>query len=162
MAAAEQWNRGAYRISTDKTHLDVAVIHQFLSRESYWAQGVPRDIVERSIANSLSFGVYEAESGGGAQVGFARVITDYATFAYLCDVFILSAHRGQGLSKWLMEVIVAHPDLQGLRRFLLFTRDAHSLYARYGFTPLHHPQNALYRHDFDPYRKNKETEKTHE
>lgn len=148
---AEEWTRDGYSVSTEKARLDIATIHTFLRDESYWAQKVPRDVVERSIANCLAFGVYHMETG--AQIGFARVITDYATFAYLGDVFILPDHRGQGLSKWLMEIIVAHPTLQGLRRFLLFTRDAHSLYASYGFTPLDRPENAMHRHDPDPYRK---------
>ena len=125
------WVRGGFRISTDPARLDLGVIHGFLSG-SYWARGIPREVVERSIRGSLCFGVYEE---GGPQVGFARVITDRATFAYLADVFVLESHRGRGLSKWLLERILAHPDLQGLRRFLLGTKDAHGLYARFGFAP---------------------------
>lgn len=122
-----------YEISTNRARLDVAMIHRWLSEESYWAKGVPLDVVERSIASALCFGIYGAN---GAQVGFARVITDKATFAYLGDVFVLEAHRGHGLSKRLMQTIIDHPDLQGLRRWMLATRDAHSLYAQFGFGPV--------------------------
>jgi GNAT superfamily N-acetyltransferase len=125
-----EWIRGHYRVSTDIRRLDLDVIHAFLSRSSYWAEGIPRDVVERSIGNSLPFGVYDEER----QVGFARVVTDRATFAYVADVFVLEEYRGRGLSKWLMECVLAHPELQGLRRWQLSTRDAHALYARYGFT----------------------------
>src|SRR5690606_21903435 len=119
----------AYTVSTDKTLLQTDVIHGFLTT-SYWSPGISRALVEKGIRNSLCFGVYEQQ---GAQVGFARVISDFATFAYLADVFILDAHRGLGLSKKLMTDIMAHPDLQGLRRFLLATRDAHDLYTRFAF-----------------------------
>ena len=123
-------------ISTNPARLDVDVIHGYLA-QSYWAKGIPREIVKRSIRCSLCFGVYEAadpERGESErQVGFARVITDRATFAYLADVFVLEGWRRRGLSKWLLETILAHPDLQGLRRFCLGTRDAQGLYARYGF-----------------------------
>ncbi|MBL9096991.1 MAG: GNAT family N-acetyltransferase [Alphaproteobacteria bacterium] len=122
-----------FEISTDRARLDVALIHRWLSEESYWAKGVPRDVVERSIANALCFGIYGTNN---AQVGFARVITDKATFAYLGDVFVLEAHRGRGLSKRLMQTIIDHPDLQGLRRWMLATRDAHGLYAQFGFGPV--------------------------
>lgn len=119
---------GAYAISTDPARLNRNVIHDFL-RGSYWAPGIPREVVDRSIDNALCFGVYE----GDAQVGFARVITDRATFAYIADVFILESHRGRGLAVWLMEAVRAHPDLQGLRRWILMTRDAHGLYEKLGF-----------------------------
>ena len=129
--------RDGLRISTDAARLDVNVIHGYLAR-SYWATGIPREIVERSIHSSLCFGIYEAAGPGSGesekQIGFARVITDKATFAYLADVFVLEGWRGRGLSKWLLETILAHPDLQGLRRFCLGTRDAQGLYARYGFS----------------------------
>ncbi|HKO90838.1 MAG TPA: GNAT family N-acetyltransferase [Polyangiaceae bacterium] len=121
--------RDGYLISTDPERLDLDAIHAYLTR-SYWAEGIPKDIVERSLRGSLCFGLYN----GGEQVGLARVITDRATFAYLCDVYVLEAERGKGLSKWLLEVLVEHPALIYLRRFLLATRDAHALYARYGFT----------------------------
>jgi len=128
--------RGAFMISTDRAFLDINVIHTYLSRDSYWAQGRTLDTVQRSLDHSLCFGVYE----GAAQVGFARVVTDYATFGWIADVFILPSHRGQGLSKWLVESIVAHPRLQNLRRLVLATRDAHELYAKYGgFVPLVEP-----------------------
>ena len=125
-----------YEISTDKSRLDVSVIHQFLSQESYWAQNIPLEIVERAIKGALCFGVYL----GNEQVGYARVITDEATFAYLADVFILREHRGKGLSKRLVETISNWPALQGLRRWVLATRDAHTLYAQFGFTELNHPE----------------------
>jgi len=117
-------------ISTDRARLDIDVVHNYLST-SYWAKGMPREILERGIENSLTFGVYHQD----AQIGFARVITDLATYAYLSDVFIVEGYRRRGLSKWLMECVLAHPDLQGLRRFALFTRDAQGLYERYGFAP---------------------------
>jgi GNAT superfamily N-acetyltransferase len=118
-----------YEISTDQKRLDVDLIFRFLSEESYWSPGIPRAVVERSIHNSMCFGVYR----GQAQVGFARIVTDKATFALVADVFILEPHRGKGLSKWLMHEVMEHPDLQGLRRLLLLTSDAHSLYAQFGF-----------------------------
>lgn len=122
-----------YEISTNPGRLDVALIHRWLSEDSYWSKAIPREIVERAIAGSLNFAVYHATEG---QVAFARVVTDKATFAYLADVFVLEPHRGKGLSKRLMQAIVDHPELQGLRRWLLATRDAHSLYAQFGFKPV--------------------------
>ncbi|MGB4776062.1 MAG: GNAT family N-acetyltransferase, partial [Daejeonella sp.] len=122
-------------ISTDKSKLDISIIHNFLSTESYWAKNIPLEIVEKSIQNSLCFGVYHYSK----QIGFARLITDYATFAYLADVFILPDYRRKGLSKLLMEEIKFHPDLQNLRRWLLGTADAHTLYQQFGFTPLARP-----------------------
>src|SRR5215813_2156048 len=127
-----------YIISTDKSLLQINIIHGFL-RNAYWCEGIPIDIVERAIKNSLCFGVYK----DSAQVGFARVVSDYATFAYLADVFILEEHRGQGLSKRLMEAIMSHPDLQGLRRWSLATRDAHELYRKFGFETPKNPQNLM-------------------
>jgi GNAT superfamily N-acetyltransferase len=128
--------RGIYIISTDKALLDIRLLHLFLSREAYWSLGRPRAVVERAIEHSLCFGVYDR----GTQVGFARVVTDYATFAWVCDVFVLPSHRGRGLSKWLMQSLVSHPDLQGLKRVLLATRDAHELYRHYaGFETLPEP-----------------------
>lgn len=129
--ATGEWRRGEFVISTDPGRMDLDMVHRCLSEMTYWAKGVPREVVARSIQHCLAFGVYHESTG--AQVGLARVITDRATFAYLSDVFIHPEYRGQGLSKWLMEVILAHPELQGLRRWLLFTNDAHSLYARFGF-----------------------------
>lgn len=141
--------RNGFTISTDKSRLDVRAVHEFLSERSYWAQDIPFDVVRRSIENSLCFGVYD----GGGQVGFARVITDFATFAYIADVFILEGHRGRGLSKWLVESILAHPDLQGLRRWMLATRDAHELYGRFGFQSLGNPERFMTIHSSDTYKK---------
>ena len=124
-----------YEISTDVTRLDRALIHRFLHDDSYWARGVPRDVVDRAIDNSLCFGLYH----GPDQVGFARVVTDRAAIAYLADVFVLPAHRGRGLGKRLIEAVMSHPELQGLRRFFLGTADAHSLYERFGFRALAEP-----------------------
>jgi N-acetylglutamate synthase-like GNAT family acetyltransferase len=119
-----------YRISTDSALLQTDIIHRYLSEESYWAQNIPKAVVEKSIANSLCFGLYHS----GKQIGFARLVTDKATFAYLADVFIQEAYRGKGLSKWMMTVIHAHPEVQGLRRWVLGTRDAHGLYEQFGWT----------------------------
>jgi GNAT superfamily N-acetyltransferase len=130
--------RGEYTITTDMNILDLEAIHDFLTH-SYWSPGVPIEIVERAIANSLCFGLFH----GQYQVGFARVITDKATFAYLADVYVLESHRGQGLSKWLLEVIQGHENLQGLRRFMLATRDAHGLYAQFGFAALANPSRMM-------------------
>lgn len=120
---------GGYEISTDPSRLDVAAIHAFLAR-SYWSPGIPFETVERAVRNSLCFGLYDKS---GAQVGLARVVTDHATFAYLCDVYVLEEHRGHGLGKNLMSAVMAHPALTGARRAMLGTRDAHGLYAAYGF-----------------------------
>jgi GNAT superfamily N-acetyltransferase len=133
-------------IDTDKNRLDIPLIHGFLT-DSYWARGIPIDMVRRSIEGSLCFGIYEA----GRQVGFARVISDYATFAYLADVFVLESHRGRGLSKQLMAAIMAHPQLQHLRRWLLATRDAHRLYEQFGFRPLAIPERFMEVHDPEVY-----------
>ena len=130
MSSTEAAAPGAYEISTDPARLDVAAIHGYLTR-SYWSPGIPIEIVERALRHSLCFGVYE--SAGGAQVGLARVVTDYATFAYLCDVYVLEEHRGHGLGKRMMRELMAHPALSGARRVMLATRDAHGLYAGFGF-----------------------------
>ncbi len=127
-----------FDISDDKSRLDLDVIHGYLSR-SYWSPGIPREVIARGIEHALCFGVYH----GGAQIGFARVITDQATFAYLADVFVLEEYRGRGLSKRLMAFIMAHPGLQGLRRFMLATRDAHGLYAQYGFVETANPSRLM-------------------
>jgi len=132
--------RGSLTISTDPDLLDLDVICSFLSR-AYWAQGRPRDRIESSVQNSLVFGVYD----GSRQIGLARVVTDYATFAWLCDVFVDEAYRGQGIGKWLVATVVSHPDLEGVRRFLLNTRDAHGLYHQFGFTPLNTPDTWMER-----------------
>jgi GNAT superfamily N-acetyltransferase len=128
----------AYEISTDPARLDVDAIHAFLT-QSYWSPGIPRATVARAISNSLCFGVFWQ----GQQVGFARVVTDRTTFAYLCDVYVLETHRGHGLAKQLMDRVMKHPDLQGLRRMMLATRDAHGLYAQYGFTALGAPDRIM-------------------
>ena len=138
---AHEWHRGEYVISTDPGRLDIPIIHQYPSLSAYCAMGRPLEMVCRSIENSLPFGVYK----GSAQIGFARVVTDYATFAYLADVFLLPEFRGQGLGKWLIGVIIDHPRLPGLRRWILATQDAHGLYAQYGFTPLHSPERFMER-----------------
>jgi GNAT superfamily N-acetyltransferase len=142
------YENNGFSISTDPARLNVDYIHQFLS-QTYWAENIPVSIVRKSIEGAICFGVYE----GSKQIGFARVITDKATFAYLGDVFIDSAYRGLGLSKWLMEVIIAHPDLQGLRRFMLATRDAHGLYSQFGFTVITNGQNWMQIHTPDVYKK---------
>ena len=141
-----EWRRGEYLISTDKSRLDLTLIHNFL-RTSYWAAGIPLEVVRRSIEHSLSFGLYKEDQ----QIGYARVITDYATFAYLGDVFILEPFRGQGLSKWLMEVIVTYPELQGFRRWILLTKDAHGLYKKVDFTGVATPERYMERFFPDVY-----------
>ncbi len=130
--------QGDYTISTDPARLDLDAIYGYLSR-SYWAAGRPREIVARSLRHSLCFGLYH----GDAQAGLARVVSDYATFAWLADVFVLEEHRGQGLAKWLIGSVVAHPELAGVPRFLLATRDAHGLYSQFGFAPLPTPERMM-------------------
>jgi GNAT superfamily N-acetyltransferase len=134
-------------ISTDKSKLDVAAIHRFLSTKAYWCLNIPRDTVQAAIQHSLCFGLYQNEK----QVGFARVISDFATIAYLGDVYILEEYRGNGLSKWLLETVMNHPDLQGLRRWILLTRDAHGLYRSFGWTDLADPSNWMERHNKNVY-----------
>ncbi len=135
----QEYNRDGFQISTDPARLDLDVIHNFLANEAYWSPGVAREKVARQMQHSLCFGLY----AGTQQAGFARVISDFTTFAYLADVFILLPFRGQGLGKWLVQTILAHPELQGLRRWTLHTQDAHSLYQRYGFKNDLHPENYL-------------------
>jgi len=142
-----QYEFGEFVVTTDAAWFDEDLIHKVLSA-SYWAERIPREVVARSIRNSLCFGVF----GGAKQVGFARVISDYATFAYLADVFIIESHRGRGLAKFLMECIFRHPELQGLRRWTLLTRDAHGLYAQFGFRPLAHPERFMELHNPDVYK----------
>jgi GNAT superfamily N-acetyltransferase len=138
----------ALEVDCDPARLDMDLIHAFLST-SYWSAGIPREVVERAVRNSLPFGMYE----DGKQVGFARVITDRTTFAYLADVFVVQSHRGRGLGKHMVNAIMGHAELQGLRRWMLATRDAHSLYAQYGFTPLASPPRFMERHDPDVYSR---------
>lgn len=132
-------HRDGYSISTDPARLDVDAIHAYLSR-SYWAEGIPLPVVAESLRGSLAFGLFDPS---GAQVGLARVVTDRATYAYLCDVYVLEEHRGHDLGKWLIETVVAHPPLAGVRRFSLATRDAHALYTQFGFKPLRSPDNHM-------------------
>jgi GNAT superfamily N-acetyltransferase len=146
MQLDQTWTRGEYTISTHRERLDTRVIHAFLTG-SYWAEGIPLAVVERSLEHSLPFGVYHQQR----QVGFARVITDYATFAYVADVFILAEYRSRGLSTWLMQTVIEHPELQGLRRWILFTRDAHGLYTKVGFTPARTPRRLMERLNADAY-----------
>ena len=156
-----EFRRGEFVISTDPARLDLNLIHGFLTN-CYWAKGIPREIVARSIERSLCFGIYDVAGGSsprlakGArrvalQVGFARVVSDCATVAYLGDVFVLESHRGQGLSKWLMECIMHHPALQSLRRWILLTHDARGLYSQFGFTPLKAPERYMELHRPDVY-----------
>lgn len=135
-ATGEVWRKGDYLISTDPTHLNVALIHDFISNQSYWGQGRKIETVQRALSNSLNFGIYKDDE----QVGFARVVTDYCTFAWLADVFVIESHRGMGLSKWLVDVIISHPQLINMRRWVLATKDAHGLYAQSGFEPLLQPE----------------------
>ena len=136
------WQRESWTISTDPARLDIAGTYDFLVNRSYWAQGRSLDTVQRSIANSLCFGLYE----GPRQIGFARVVTDQATFAWLCDVFVVESHRGLGLGKWLVQCVVEHPVLKDIRRVMLATQDAHELYRRYGgFVAMENPEYWLQR-----------------
>jgi len=154
--------RGEFLISTDPRRLDLDAIQQFLAN-SYWAKGIPREVVARSIEHSLCFGIYDEGRAqlpppasvarcGAPQVGFARVISDFATFAYLGDVFVLDRYRGRGLGTWMMESIVDHPRLEGLRRWILVTRDAHGLYSKFGFRPVKAPESYMERHRIDAYQ----------
>jgi nitroimidazol reductase NimA-like FMN-containing flavoprotein (pyridoxamine 5'-phosphate oxidase superfamily)/predicted N-acetyltransferase YhbS len=135
--------RDGFLISSDPNILDRALVYDFLANEAYWSRGITKEKVAKALRNSLCFGVYAVETDGEPQVGFARVITDYATFAYLADVFILRAYRGQGLGKWLVHNIQNHPELQGLRRWTLYTKDAHDFYAQFGYLPEPGPENHM-------------------
>jgi GNAT superfamily N-acetyltransferase len=140
--------REEFVVSTDPARLDLAVIHHFLAEESYWAKGMTLETLQRAMAHSLCFGLYRGEQ----QIGFARVVTDYATYAYLSDVFVLAAYRGQGLGEWLLSCVLAHPDLKTLRRFGLTTRDAQELYRRLGWQPLRYPERHMERLPDDYYQ----------
>lgn len=140
---------GDYTVSTDKSRLDINVIHDFLAKESYWAQNIPVSVVEKALAGSLCFGLYHRDR----QIGFARLITDLASFAYLADVFVIQDYRGKGLSKMLMRAILDHPDLQTLRRWLLVTQDAHELYRQFGFTGVPNPEKFMQLHNPNIYTK---------
>ena len=141
--------RGDLELSSDPARLDRSMIYAFLSEHSYWAAGVPRDVVERALDHSLCVGIYRQNQ----QLAFARAVTDRATFAYVADVFVLPDERGMGLGKWLVDALLRHEDLQGLRRWLLATRDAHGLYAQFGFVPLANPARILERLDADVYAR---------
>ena len=141
--------RDTLRLSTDAGEMDVDAIHAYLSGESYWARGIPRETVARAVRNSVCFGVFD----GGAQVAFARVVTDRATFAYLADVYVLEPYRGRGISTWLMEAVHAHPELQELRRWALVTKDAQGLYERFGWTPISKPERHMERTDPEVYAR---------
>lgn len=136
-----------YSITTDRCKMDLKAIYDYLSIESYWSKGIPLETFKTSVKNSLNFGVFHQNK----QIGFARIISDFATMAYLADVYILTEHRGKGLSKWLMEIILSHPDLQGLRRWILLTKDAHELYKKFGWKELKDPSKYLELHDPDVY-----------
>lgn len=138
-----------YRVSSEREEMNFDFIHNYISR-TYWAEGIPKETLKKALDNSLCFGVFSSE---GEQVGFARMVTDQATFAYLADVFIDEAHRGKGLSKWLMQEVHDHPSLQGLRRILLATRDAHSLYQQFGYTPLSSPATFMQKWQPDIYKE---------
>ena len=140
---SDSWQKGEFEISSDPQRLDREMIHDFLSERSYWAKDRSLEVVNRGIDNSLSFGIYR----GAQQVGFGRVVTDYATFAWVADVFVLEEFRGHGLGKWLMEVMLSHPRLQGFRRWALSTRDAHELYRSFGFNELARPERWMERPD---------------
>jgi GNAT superfamily N-acetyltransferase len=142
-----EWKQNEFMVTTDPAKLDLAAIYAFL-RRAYWSEQIPREVIERAVKHSLCFGLFD----GNTQVGLARVVTDHATFAYLCDVYVLESHRGRGLGKWLIECVMAHPQLQGLRRFNLVTRDAQGLYAPHGFKPLAKPENHMERHKPDIYK----------
>ena len=140
-ATGDSWRKGDYLISTDPARLNLPLIHDFISTQSYWGQGRKMETVQRALNNSLNFCLYKHDE----QIGFARVVTDYCTFAWLADVFVVESHRGAGLSKWLLEVIINHPQLINMRRWVLATKDAHGLYAQFGFEPLLQPERWMER-----------------
>jgi GNAT superfamily N-acetyltransferase len=143
MSLHHERNEDGFLFSTDRSRVDIDLVHEFLSRESYWVPGIRREFVERAIEHSICCGVYENER----QIAFARVISDCAGFAWLADVFVVAEHRGGGIGKRLIAFVLEHPDLQRIRRFMLATRDAHGLYDGFGFTPLAHPERLMERYD---------------
>ena len=147
----EEWRRDGFLISTDPALLDLQVVHRWLSESSYWVPGIPFEVVKRGVDGSLNFGLYAA--GNKPQAGLARIISDYATFAYVCDVFVLDEYRGRGLGVWLMECVAAHPRLQGLRRWMLGTKDAHTLYEKTGFTAVAAPDRWMEKADAKIYTR---------
>lgn len=138
-----------YCISTDRSKLDVDAIHNFLSTQSYWCQNIPFEKVKKSVDNSLNFGLYYKDQ----QIGFARIVSDFSTMAYLGDVYVIPEHRGKGLSKWMMQVIMSHPELQGLRRWMLLTADAHGLYKQFGWKEIANPDRYMEVHNKNVYQK---------
>jgi len=144
-----RWERGEFTIVDRREDLDVDMIHDFLSNFSYWSKGISRETVVKSLGHSLCFGLFKDSQ----QIGFGRVVSDRTTFAYIADVFVLEDYRGQGLGKWLVECIVNHPELQGLRRWMLATADAHPLYEQFGFKPLNKPERFMEKHDPDVYQR---------
>lgn len=151
----QHWDRPGFEISTDPSLLDIPRIHRFLTG-SYWAAGIPLALVEKSIRSSLPFGIYRVDANAREQIGFARVISDFTTFAYLADVYVESTYRGHGFAKWLMTCVMSHPDLQGLRRFCLGTRDAHRVYETFGFEVIKQPENWMEIRVPDIYRRRAE------
>lgn len=145
---AQEYHRDQFTVSADPSKLNVAAIHDFLTH-CYWSEGIPRSTVERAMKHSLCFGLFDARK----QIGFARVISDYSTYAYLCDVYVLESYRGKGLGTWLMSCVMKHPDLQGLRRFTLLTRDAHGLYGKFGFSESKNPSRYMEIHDSEVYKR---------
>ena len=143
-----EFKRNGYTINTDPSRLDINTIHAYLANESYWASGISINIIEKSVENSLCFGVYEQ----GKQIGFARVVSDRTTFAWLCDVFILKPYRGRGLGKWLVDCVLSHPELQNLRSWMLATQDAQGLYSQFGFKTLENPESVMRRRNTDVYQ----------
>jgi GNAT superfamily N-acetyltransferase len=142
MNKKHNWHHEEYEITTDVARFDMDAIHTFLVR-AYWSEDIPKATLLRSIENSLCFGLFENQAQQKNQIGFARIVTDKTTFAYLCDVYVLEAHRGKGLAKWLMQCVMEHSDLQGLRRFMLVTRDSHFLYQPFGFKLAAHPERVM-------------------
>jgi len=149
---AIEWSRDGYEVSDDQRRLDLGAVHRFISKQSYWAEGISQALLARAVAHSLCFGLYR----GAEQAGFARVVTDRATYGYLCDVYVEPAHRGKGLGKWLVDCVLKHPDLQGLRRIALMTRDAHDLYRPFGFRAMPEATRYLEIHRPDVYQGKEE------
>jgi GNAT superfamily N-acetyltransferase len=148
MTKHPEYHRDHFTVSADPSKLDLAAIHDFLTH-CYWSEGIPQSTVERAMQHSLCFGLFDDQK----QIGFARVISDYATYAYLCDVYVLESYRGKGLGTWLMSCVMQHPDLQGLRRFTLLTRDAHALYRKLGFAESRNPSRYMEIHDAEVYKR---------
>jgi GNAT superfamily N-acetyltransferase len=155
MENVRQWKLDDFVLSTDKSLLQIPRIHAFLSTHGYWCLGIPQNVVEKAVSNSLCFGLYDLLSEG-QQVGYARVVSDKATFAWICDVYVEASYRGRGLSKWMMDCILKYPDLQNLRRVLLGTQDAHGLYKKFGFEVPEKPQNFMEIKDNDIYKKDQD------